>query len=228
MSPEKLFNELMESLFRRTGVATGYWPNYFSREVRKKGGVAVAKRLLNPKIKVSDGFDKLVAVRRADLSVEFIAVQPPFRSLFSTEELAEAQRRLDLLPKSAFPDPRPEIERYPDEVSDAEYHEGARLNVTVNRYERNQKAHDACVKFHGARCCVCDVNFRERYGDIGKDFIHVHHLKPISQVGHSYKVDPRRDLVPICPNCHAMLHRQDPPLDPEELRARLTLRAAQK
>jgi len=34
----------------------------------------------------------------------------------------------------------------------------------------------------------------------------VHHIKPISEIGEDYLVDPVRDLVPVCPNCHRMLH----------------------
>jgi 5-methylcytosine-specific restriction enzyme A len=58
------------------------------------------------------------------------------------------------------------------------------------------------------RCKACELNFVERYGEIGKDFIHVHHTKPISAIGKSYKIKPLNDLVPVCPNCHAMLHRK--------------------
>lgn len=48
MTREQEFNELMESLYRRSGEATGYWPNYFLRDVRKIGGLAAAKKLLSP------------------------------------------------------------------------------------------------------------------------------------------------------------------------------------
>ena len=50
-------------------------------------------------------------------------------------------------------------------------------------------------------------DFEEKYGVIGRGFIHVHHIVPISTIRESYQVDPVRDLVPVCPNCHAMLHR---------------------
>ncbi len=36
---------------------------------------------------------------------------------------------------------------------------------------------------------------------MGEGFIHVHHLKPLSEVGYEYRVDPIRDLRPVCPNC---------------------------
>jgi 5-methylcytosine-specific restriction protein A len=66
---------------------------------------------------------------------------------------------------------------------------------------------------------VCGLDFGERYGALGEGFIHVHHLTELASIGREYEVDPVRDLRPVCPNCHAMLHRTDPALSPEELRA---------
>ena len=51
------------------------------------------------------------------------------------------------------------------------------------------------------------MDFENMYGELGKGFIHVHHIVPISMIGKEYKIDPIKDLVPVCPNCHAMLHR---------------------
>ena len=61
------------------------------------------------------------------------------------------------------------------------------------------------------------INFEKVYGNIGKGFIHVHHVLPVSQLGAGYVIDPVKDLVPVCPNCHAMLHQKNPPLLPEQL-----------
>lgn len=103
---------------------------------------------------------------------------------------------------------RAAVTEFPDEVSQPErYPEGATWTVTVNAYERNRKARAACVRHHGTRCAVCDMDFAERYGPIGAGFIHVHHLKQMSEVREEYEVDPVKDLRPVCPNCHAMLHR---------------------
>jgi len=53
--------------------------------------------------------------------------------------------------------------------------------------------------------------------EIGKGFIHIHHLAPISEVGEKYEVDPINDLRPVCPNCYAMLHKKNPPYSIEQL-----------
>ncbi len=99
--------------------------------------------------------------------------------------------------------------------------EGRAIRVTVNAYERNPEARRKCIEHFGCRCSVCGFEFSARYGELGDNFIHVHHVSSISLAGGEHVVDPVRDLRPVCPNCHAMLHRADPMLTIEDLRARL-------
>ena len=106
----------------------------------------------------------------------------------------------------------------PDEILPGEYPEGGASQVTVNRYERSSAARQACIAHYGVTCSVCDFSFEERYGELGAGFIHVHHLVPISEIGANYTVDPIQDLRPICPNCHAMIHKQRPPFSIEDMR----------
>ncbi len=115
-----------------------------------------------------------------------------------------------------------------DDVYDVDYpedddklYEGALVKVMANKYERNQKARQECVKKKGYRCVVCGFDFQSTYGYIGKNFIHVHHLVPISSIGKEYQLDVDKDLVPVCPNCHYMLHRNDPPYTVEDLKKEL-------
>lgn len=103
------------------------------------------------------------------------------------------------------------------EAPDA-FPEGGRRTVVLNAYERSPSARAACLDHYGTSCSVCSFDFEARYGEIGRGFIHVHHLVPIASVGQSYLVDPIRDLRPVCPNCHEMLHRREPPYSIEELR----------
>jgi 5-methylcytosine-specific restriction protein A len=106
----------------------------------------------------------------------------------------------------------------PDEIINPhEYHEGAIKRIAVNVYERNPEARTKCLKHYGYDCYICDFSFERVYGTIGKNFIHVHHLKPLSEIGAKYKVDPIRDLRPICPNCHAIVHKRNPPFSIEEM-----------
>lgn len=96
--------------------------------------------------------------------------------------------------------------------------EGFKKTIIVNTYERNSKARETCVKFWKPVCVICDFYFGKKYGQLGVGFIHVHHLTPVSEIGKSYFIDPIEDLRPVCPNCHAMLHRKSPPYSIEELK----------
>ncbi|MFZ2169644.1 MAG: hypothetical protein WAW61_08415 [Methylococcaceae bacterium] len=110
---------------------------------------------------------------------------------------------------------------YPDELDKPEtLFEGIKKTVLVNSYERNPMARKKCIEHYGAKCAVpnCGFDFEEVYGDIGKGFIHVHHLTKLSDIGQGYVVNPIKDLRPVCPNCHAMLHQKNPPYTINELR----------
>jgi 5-methylcytosine-specific restriction enzyme A len=108
---------------------------------------------------------------------------------------------------------------YPDEVDETvEYSEGKSKQVLVNTYERNPVARQVCLEYHGASCQVCGFDFEMIFGDVGKGFIHVHHVIDLSTIGKEYSVDPIVDLIPVCPNCHAMLHRRRPAYKIDELK----------
>ena len=107
----------------------------------------------------------------------------------------------------------------PQEVPSAgTYPEGAIRRITVNAYERSRQAAERCVDHYGRACSVCGFDFGRTYGEVGEGFTHVHHLKPLSEIRGKYRVDPVRDLRPVCPNCHAMIHRRTPAYGIEELK----------
>ncbi|MGZ5055491.1 MAG: HNH endonuclease [Methylobacter sp.] len=99
--------------------------------------------------------------------------------------------------------------------------EGQELSYESTKYERSSKARQQCIEHHGVLCKVCGLNFEDLYGAIGRGFIHIHHIVPISHQESEYQVNPIIDLVPVCPNCHSMIHRRDPPYSVEELRTLL-------
>lgn len=115
----------------------------------------------------------------------------------------------------------------PNEVGDARrFAEGATQSVTINRYERSTSARKVAIAHHGCRCVVCGFDFLKAYGPLGTGVIHVHHLVPLADVRETYELDPVNDLIPICPNCHAMAHRREPPFTPAELQQMLRSAAA--
>lgn len=102
------------------------------------------------------------------------------------------------------------------------YTEGAVKQVMVNTYERDQKGRKACIEHHGAVCFVCQFDFGKVYGLHGQGFIEVHHIKPLHEIRQSYVMNPITDLVPLCSNCHSMVHRTKPGLTVEQLKQLLS------
>lgn len=171
------------------------------------------KGIKPPKFKALNYLDEqtLRNVRELDhaSAVQLDALLPPL------EETSFAEGWSEFLPLNE--------ETFPEEVVDAQtYYEGATKHITVNVYERNAKARKACIAYYGLDCFVCGFNFKSVYGDVGHGFIHVHHLKSLSEIGEEYELDPIKDLRPVCPNCHAVIHRRTPAYTIKEVKRLLT------
>jgi 5-methylcytosine-specific restriction enzyme A len=93
----------------------------------------------------------------------------------------------------------------PEEVPD-NFPEGAKRLISINAYERSPGARIACIEYHGSTCAICQFDFGSKYGEEFAGYIHVHHLTPLSKVNRSYIVNPKEDMIPVCPNCHAVVH----------------------
>lgn len=115
-----------------------------------------------------------------------------------------------------------EMIRLPEEVpSGSAYSEGSVQRILINRYERDPRAREECIRHYGTTCFLCGFDFVAVYGEVMAGFTHVHHLNLLSSVGPDYEVDPIKDLRPVCPNCHAVLHCREPPYSLDEVRALL-------
>jgi 5-methylcytosine-specific restriction protein A len=97
--------------------------------------------------------------------------------------------------------------------------EGRAIPSLGVRYERKKVNSEACIQLKGSRCLACGFDFAETYGPVGIGFIEVHHVKPIATLGADYRLNIETDLVPLCANCHAMAHREEPPLTTERLKS---------
>ena len=108
----------------------------------------------------------------------------------------------------------------PLETIEKEYKkEGKKVKIYTTKYERDPANRREAIRIHGTRCMVCDFDFEEAYGELGKDFIEVHHTKPLHSLEHEVEVNPEEDLVCLCSNCHRMIHRRrDKIMTVEELR----------
>ena len=110
-------------------------------------------------------------------------------------------------------------EHEPEELEG--YPEGAVQKVEVNRYERDRRNRAAALAIHGSACLACGMEFGTTYGPLADGYIEVHHVVPVSHLGSDYVIDPKEDLVPLCPNCHAVAHRRNPPFTVDEIKGLL-------
>lgn len=217
---EAAFHERALKIYEDAKKEVGYRATRFLLTVRKQGGLAAAKRWLKPSAKATQGFVRLLDYDRLNLSVEAVALQDPWKSLFTEQELKTAHERLDQY--GYFRRPARILESSQlsgDELSENDiFPEGARRTIAVSAYERDPEARRRCIEHFGAVCYVCGFDFQETYGEIGKGFIHVHHLTPFAAQTDSRFTDPKTDLRPVCPNCHCMLHWRNPPIPITELK----------
>jgi hypothetical protein len=210
MTLDAQFDDAMLDIHRSAGELTPpYRAHGFLSMVRQHGGKETADRLL-AKHEASEGFTELFLRGRENLtiSVEYLVLSDPWRQLFTDDQLETARQRLrDVecpLPPEDSISPVPPL---PEELdADVQYTEGSTKTVVVNAYERNAAARSACIAHYGSRCHVCEFDFGVEFGDVAQGFIHVHHLRPISECDGEYVVDPVDDLRPVCPNCHAVIH----------------------
>ena len=113
----------------------------------------------------------------------------------------------------------------PDEINTAAgLLEGGVSTVAVDVHERNPVARRQCIEHWGTTCVVCAFAFSGIDGPLGEGYIHVHHLEPLSAAKGAHSVDPVKHLRPVCPNCHAMIHKKRPPYSIEEMKGFITIR----
>lgn len=197
MDLEAQFHEEMLNLYDRVGKAIGYWARRYLQRVRRVGGLQAAKGWLKPTSSPTSGLQRLATSNQLNLSVEALVLREPWSMLFTHEELQIARKRLNVASSCRLAE---EVSEEPVLV------EGTTCQVLVNSYERNLEARRRCIEHYGLNCSVCGLNFGEEYGVLADGFIHVHHLKPLSEIGQAYEIDPVADLRPVCPNCHAVIH----------------------
>ena len=150
---------------------------------------------------------------KADIPAEMIEMIDKFKQ--NPELYAKVEELI--AEQEACEEKEKEIPEQP--ISETEgSHEGAHKQISVNIYERDRIARDKCLQHYGTSCAVCGKDMSEIYGPAATGLIHVHHLKPLSEIKEDYRVHPIADLRPVCPNCHAVIHRRKPPYKIEEVK----------
>lgn len=97
--------------------------------------------------------------------------------------------------------------------------EGAKRVKTHVSYERSLKNRAKAIEIHGTVCKACGFDFNLFYGrDLAFHFIEIHHVIQLSELREGTSINPETDLVPLCSNCHSMIHRKrESTLSVEEL-----------
>ena len=100
--------------------------------------------------------------------------------------------------------------------------EGGLTTTRGQRARRATDAREACLAAYDPPVCqACGIDFARTYGPAFADCLHVHHLKPMRDATEVREVNPTVDLVPVCPNCHAVIHAGGGLRSIEEVRALL-------
>ena len=108
------------------------------------------------------------------------------------------------------------------ETAQAERIEGAQIQIHATAYERDPKNRAECLRIHGTACAICGFDAAKVYGEEFRGRIHVHHIEPLGAVGAAHAIDPAKDLIPVCPNCHMILHaKKGGTYTPDEVREML-------
>lgn len=115
--------------------------------------------------------------------------------------------------------PRTQAERENDEEKYKGFEDLKKFRLH-KRIERNIQLSKKVKKLQGYTCKACSLNFEEKYGSLGKEFIEAHHLIPISTInGDKIQLDIRTDFTVLCSNCHSMIHRLEDPSNLEQLKS---------
>ena len=162
-------------------------------------------------------------LRRTPSTSSWAARFPSVFPIGGEQDLSTASRLIVKSHTAIRPSTRKTVINRPEYVpaeelpSQIDYVEGAARTVLVNAYERNRRAREKCLRHYGRSCFICGFDFEARYGEVAAGYIQVHHIVPIAKVGREYRLNPMTDLRPVCPNCHAVIHRREPPFSIEEV-----------
>lgn len=112
-----------------------------------------------------------------------------------------------------------EQEKFEETVPEIELIKGTERTRVQTYYERNPRLRSEALKLHGTKCYACGFDFGEKYGVHGEGFIEIHQLHPVTKNEGEKSINPINDLIPLCSNCHRMVHRKTEMLSIDELKS---------
>lgn len=166
------------------------------------------------------GFEKLLEKKNSWKNERFGLLLPSVLVSYAKFRAIKEGKDFSRIRPQEIPDPDIELDISDEEIDDLR--EGEERDSVSKRFERSRKARKKCIELYGCKCFVCGFDFEAVYGELGKDYIEVHHVWPVSKRRSEYKVNVASDLRPLCSNCHSMVHRKrENVLDVENLRSLL-------
>ena len=170
---------------------------------------------LNTKLLLIKKFDLIISLRKEMLSHQSFAMGTTISAndykIIVLERYVEYLKKMDIPPIKETP-----ANNQTDEETQS-VTEGLVREITYFRSKRNRLIRNQCAERDQYTCQVCGFNFENKYGERGKDFIEIHHLKPISSYDGEHEIK-LEDLVALCSNCHSMIHYEGQLLNVEELK----------
>ncbi|MED9970595.1 MAG: HNH endonuclease [Ruminococcus sp.] len=212
------YKELCERLFKRTNIKLN--PHYgLPNRLGQIGKLCNDLKLPEINTMVINAKTKLPGYGLKELKLQLgeEVEQKSLKELFDEEQnyikdCPNWQCLADYLQISIVMPARGEI-IYPQDIDEINSYEGAKKRIVVNSYERNAFERKRCIDHYSKNgrisCQICGFDFGEFYGENYRNLIEVHHIKPISEIGKSYKIDGTKDLIPLCPNCHMVVHSKN-------------------
>tara|TARA_B100000953_G_C17955460_1_gene401305 strand:- start:64 stop:963 length:900 start_codon:yes stop_codon:yes gene_type:complete len=105
--------------------------------------------------------------------------------------------------------------------SQVEYAEGKRKEREAYFFARNPKLIREAKRLHGYKCQACGFEFKDKYGEFGKDYIECHHENVLSERPEEEWSDDVKtsinDVKVLCSNCHRMIHHKKPAITFQKL-----------
>jgi len=199
ITEKKLINLVIESIYnpQELNLPISYNFNDIINEI--------SKRLDIPKEDVNSYIESHYKDIVKQKDKEFNIHGANLKSLNETQKYKKAMVKTDKIIEkgsSSIKDPLNKYLNNPESLTD-----GEKKYIQSIRYERNPKNRARALQYHNTTCKACGFNFNDYYGkDLAKDFIEVHHINPLSEG--EIEIDPKKDLIPLCSNCHSMIHRE--------------------